>query len=649
MSRHWLIVLLALSLIGSSAFGFTKGAKSGAADAEAAETAKEVSVPASPVPEAKDFATENFGDGWDMAEFTDVSQYLNGAGRHPFLANIQVKDGLFSATSLGDRTANIAFFFPLYPGYKNFMQIGGNLGSQHGIDPGAYQCVYIATRVNSQYRAGSELADGFRVLWNNESVNGGTNQVYFYPETIFGTAPIVHNWRLYQVDLRNPPNSSFGASWTSHTWQGLQINPTLYKNIPFAIDWIRLGSCDNNPAYKAQITWNADGNINAIWANPVGTDRNILVAAKDLTGIQGGVDGSKGSYALDTKGLAPGSYRIGLGTTTNCCSQWSDGQLKINQAPVIKFARPSPYSGEDYAFSGGNPWDMDPSDFTRIDCTQASFGDGLLRMDTGYPASLPRECKGPAIGEADPQLFLNLPAPLITAGQYRYLSFRMYMNGDYQMPADGMIGRLMWTNTNNCTRVSADIPYDIGWHTYTIDLYDALNGTPVASAPGDCGLKPWKEAGQVVQLRFDPNENWTGNMVPQMVFHQELDWIRLTKVDRVAKGASFPIQIIPNKPLSEIRSIQYFYTTDPGNPTQNPAGSSAIESERVSGSAMAATNPVYLPIVGRNASPGLPGSYTYSLSTSDIQPGEYYICAQADDGYNQTTYCSDAPLQVYSP
>ena len=44
------------------------------------------------------------------------------------------------------------------------------------------------------------------------------------------------------------------------------------------------------------------------------------------------------------------------------------------------------------------------------------------------------------IGEAESQLFLNLPGSL-KASDYRYLSFRHYIDGEYAIPADGMIGR----------------------------------------------------------------------------------------------------------------------------------------------------------------------------------------------------------------
>jgi hypothetical protein len=261
-----------------------------------------------------------------------------------------------------------------------------------------------------------------------------------------------------------------------------------------------------------------------------------------------------------------------------------------------------------------------------------------------------------------------MPAAL-TANQYRYLSFRMYINGDYQEPADGMIGRWIWS-TGACTRVSRDIPYDVGWHTYTVDLYDPYNGTPVEVTSG-CSFTPWSQTGQVVLVRFDPNENYTGIYVPPLVFHQEFDWILLTKVDRVAQKAVFPIQLSLNKNLQDLHSIALFYTDNVSNPGQhlinvyNPSRVSSNEAflpdmrqpgaeDSRSGSpdvlaSDSFVNKIFLPMVSYNNINLESNQYYYSWDTTTVPPGEYYICAQADDGYNVTMFCSHAPMQVYVP
>ncbi|NLG71354.1 MAG: hypothetical protein GX495_04800 [Chloroflexi bacterium] len=613
----------------------------GSALGEAIKANSSVEVPDRPLPAAQDYATASFGNAWDMNEFSDVSQYLNGGGRYRSLADIQVQNGIFSARSLGDHRGNIAFFYPVFGGYDGFMQIGRNLGSLQPVDPQKYSCFYVAMRVESpdEKVPNGPQGDIFRIFWRKGSADnqtsGGT-YVYLYPETLAPTnRPLTHNWKLYKVDLNDPLNGLYPSDktpWSQGPWTNIEFNPTIFRDTRFEIDWIRLTDCENRPEHLAQIEWSPDRNINAIWVRPVGTQRNILVATN--------VNGNQGSYSLDTKGLAPGAYQVGLGTSTDCCSQWSDRSLRVNEPPVVEFQRPSPYSGEDYATAAGNAWDMDPGDVTQIRCSQARFENGILKFDTASPSNLPSGCRG-AEGEAESQIFLNLPGTLMAAGQYRYLSFRHYINGEVPMPPDGMIGRWIWTATNDCTRVSADIPFDVGWHTYTIDLYDAFNGTPVQAAPQGCEAKPWWEAGQVIRLRFDPNENWTGNIVPAMTFHQEIDWIRLTKVDRAARGSIFPIQITLNKPVDQLQSINFYYTTDRRSPRQHSV-------KLVSSTGSLPDGPlIFLPLVTRLSSEAPANGNTFSWDTSGVAPGQYYICAEVNDGYNETISCSTAPVEIY--
>lgn len=652
---NWRIrnAMLILVLLGSSLFILPQNIQPASA-APAGAPALDVNVPEANIPEADDFATTNFGNAWDMSEFSDISQYLNGAGRYPSMKDVQVKDSIFSATSIVDNTSWMANFSPLFSGYTGFMQIGGNLGTVHSINPNKYSCLYLAMKVDSpQFGSNSgKLSDQFLIAWESDSpdskapVAKGVAFDRLYPETAVYpfTTPVVHNWRLYKFDLKNPPHGLYSGStpWNKYSaWKGLRITPTIYKDVNFQIDWVRLTSCDSKPEQQAKITWSPDAKITTIWARPSGTNRTIAVAF--------GIDGNSGSYSLDTAGIEPGSYDIGLGTLNDCCAQWSKGALRINTAPVISFIKPAPDSGEDYAASTGNAWDMDPSDITQIRCSNYGFEDGILKLDTVNPAALPGNCKGSGVGEADPQIFLNLPGPLIVAGQYRYLTFRHYISGDYPTPADGMIGRWIWTTTNNCTRVSADIPYDVGWHTYSIDLYDAFNGNPVGAGPSGCELKPWKDTGQIIRLRFDPNENWTGNQVPATTFHEEFDWIRLTKEDRVAQGSPYSVQINSNLPMDKIKEINYFYTTDRQNPTQQQALSYNQPMAPVS----AGSHKVFLATItrgtGSSASAQVASDATFAWDTSAVNPGDYYICAQANDGYNRTTFCSEAPVQVYTP
>lgn len=77
-----------------------------------------ITLPASPQPEGTDFATLVLRDPWDMSEITDISQYLNEAGQRNLVKNVNVSDGLFTGTSVGNAITGNAYFFPLFPAMK---------------------------------------------------------------------------------------------------------------------------------------------------------------------------------------------------------------------------------------------------------------------------------------------------------------------------------------------------------------------------------------------------------------------------------------------------------------------------------------------------------------------------------------------------
>ena len=113
-------------------------------------------------------------------------------------------------------------------------------------------------------------------------------------------------------------------------------------------------------------------------------------------------------------------------------------------------------------------------------------------------------------------------------------------------------------------------------------------------------------------------------------------------MDEATQGTPFPVQFLLNKPLSEIQTLNFYYTTSLGNPTQNPA----VPYISSPGSPPGGAAYAYLPVVPRESNPG---ALLFSWDTSGVSPGQYYLCAQAWDGYNQTTYCSKAPVDVVLP
>jgi hypothetical protein len=610
-----------------------------------------IEVPQVTASESQDFATLILRDPWDMSEFTDISPYLNESGQRIIINNPSVENGVFSGISAGNvQESNNGYFFTLFPGYETAMLIG-KVGHRYPIDAKEYHCLYISMKVDSPATNGT-APDQFRVFWfADERLNSGgapygaTRGIFIYsPEP--DTEPLAHIWKLFRVDLADPPNGFDPTknAWTEQAqWQGLRIDPTIYGDTAFAVDWVRLTNCQPN---LQEITWSPDSSIATLWLKPAKTSRYIRVAT-DL-------NGQSGSYKLDIQGLPPGKYTVGLShSLSDCCIVESKESLIINQTPIAKFANPSFYSGIDYSTQTGNPWDFqDEADASSVQGTSYYFSNGVLDLIT--------QSSG---GGADPKIFLRTPQDIDDSQEYRYLSFRMYTEGPWQNTPQGMIGRWIWTQpvggSNACHRVSHDIPLDVGWQVYWIDLSDPFTGSAEEVA-GSCeGLGwHWLDSSLINKLRFDPNENILG--IP---LHQQLDWIRLTKIPSVTRGTSFPIRIGLNKPPSEVSSITYYYTDDVNDPTQNRAkefldislhknsSRGSFQGDGLFSSEL--KNAILLPITMKNFVPtDLPfveNEVTFNWDTSMVKPGEYYTCVLVSDDRNEATYCSEAPMRVLAP
>jgi len=603
-----------------------------------------VTLPTQPIPYALDYATNEFHDAWDMSEFSDISQYLNGSGRHVSLANPTVANGLFSATTLGDHNSNLGFFHMVFPDYPT-MSRTGKLGKLHPIKTSQYSCLYLSMKVNSNKWPTDAFFDGFRVMWYATDImapqgaapNGGTQPITMHYDFNYDDPYPIRLRKLFKVDLTKPLAGGYGLPWLGAAeWQGLEINPSMFKNVSFEVDWIKLtNNCSAETPYQAPIAFTPSTTVNSIWLNPSGTTRNIRVAI-DVTG-------TSGNYTLDTKGLAAGKYKVGFGDRVNCCSQWSTTELTINTPPNVNILKPSATSGQEYSASAGNAWDMDPTDIKTAECTAISFNAGLLNLTTQYPANLPANCRGGSIGEADPKLALNTPAAIPPNSGYRYLSFRMYQNGPWQYVADGMIVRWIWTTSDGCTYVGNDIPLEVGWNTYTIDLYDPINGTPVQVTSPCSQLTPWKNAATITSFRLDPNENYTGIVsgVPAMVFNQQIDWIKLTKADQVKAGSPFGIEFTSDKVLPA-SAVTVYYTTDPTVPKQHAATAGSL-----SLTPMVGQHSIFIPQISKSG--GLISAdpvQRFQWNTAGIAPGLYTICTEINDSINKMIDCSATPVQI---
>lgn len=557
------------------------------------------------VREGNDFATQVLRDPWDMNEFSDISQYLNNSGQSINLQNIQVANGIFSAQS----ATNDPQFTALFPGYQTAMLLG-KVGHNFPIQSSTYKCLFISML------SSSSKPDNLEVYWfKDERLNGG----------VWGTtAQFIdkeYGWKQYRIDLDGVGSPS---KWNaSATWQGLRIDPSI-KQANFSVDWIRLTDC--NP-----VTFNVPGITN-------GKTANVFLNKNGHDTLIGQV--TSDNPALDVQGVEAGNYTF-TAKDAGSSAVLSSGSLTINQAPIASFTRPSPSSGADFASSAGTTWNMaDSSGVTSIECMTYSFSGGVLNLATANLAC----ARG---GFADPKIYLNTPSAAATS-QYRYFSVKIYADGPWQNVPDGMILRLVWKIQGSggagseCYLVSQDMPFDVGWNTINVDLYDGFNGS-IEQKAGECpsSVTSWQNSGAVIGFRLDPNENQLGRTL-----NQKIEWVRLTAMDRVARGAIFPVSILLNKAPTALTSIKFYYTTNRSNPTQNPAsGSLDVPTTPPSPSARGPYS-IFLPSILSTRYTSVAQDVTFNWNTGGVPAGQYYLCVSLNDGLNGGTYCSDAPVAV---
>ncbi len=623
--------------------------------------------------ESNDYATTVLQSPWDMSEFSDISQNLNNGGYFSNVTNVKVESGVFTATTTPDfALVNSTpdgpdpYFNVLWPGYKGAMFLG-KVGINYPINAATYHCFYTAALVNDNRNSGNPAQ--MDITWYkdenlNDTGSGGVtgHKAFVLFDEIFspGSGNFTPYWKLHKTDLSV---GGLGSVWSSQTlWRGLRVDLTQdpAKISPtFAVDWVRLTDCT---AVNLPVSALTNGTTYYVFLK-TSDNRRIYIDKFTASGTTANVD---------LQGVQPGTYTYELATGTrpsDATTVVQSGSVTINQKPLAVIARPSTNSGEDYASTAGNPWDFQDASDTP-ETNNAPPQPGLQNFkSTSYSGGLLNlvSSSGPLPGGNDSQIFMNTPTG-VNPTQYRYMTFRMNTTSTspWQDVPDGMIARWIWYIQGTtgragyeCSLVSHDIPYDVGWQTYSIDLHTSAEGSAEELAPppapgNDCDGAPttWQTSGTVTKLRFDPDENVTCNPLqgtnPAVIcgdFTLQLDYIRLTKVDTVQAGQVFPIQIGLNRPPGEVTSRAFYYTTNKQQPTQNPADLYTPPAPSVTG-----PTKLFLPVLGKNfySSDLAPVSneVTYQWNTTGVTAGTYYICVVVGDGINNSTVCSEAPIIV---
>lgn len=560
------------------------------------------------IPDADDFVTTVLGDPWDQNERYDI-KWAEG------ISGIVVSDGIWSGTSTGG-----GYFFPFWGGFPTALN-PKNTGAHYAIDTSRY--TQLSFRIYTGYRS------CYAIYWSPEANwPDGTYQF----AAADGGSP---GWRLYNFDLTDPnlgdPGNKIDNDWTGlSSVRALRIDPSACaesdKVYEVKVDWVRL--TDPSTYTTHNIEWSNSG------ASTIDLFFDTDASGYDGQLIVSGLDANSGSYPWQPGYLPPDDYYIYALIDGGSYSAYSSGPLTINAPPIASIAAPSMTSGEDYAtVVAGDAWDMSNSQdiaYT-LEVENPYFSGGQFHGTATYPV--------PPKPHSDAQFYLNVPAP-IDSSKYKYLSLKMYVEGQQDV-ANGWIARAIWWTDGievDGSETKGFVLFE-DWQTYNVDLSrpDILESDPYPSQKG------WYNPGQGIysqaHLRIDPLETSSPTN-----FH--VDYLLLTADDRA--DTSFNIRwSVTDADVEDYVTTTLYYDIDTlWNGNENFIAQVTPGSEPPS--PPSGQYKVYLPLVmkGYSDPPVQEQAYLYSWDTSSVPAGTYHIWAEVTDGYNTTRWVSETPVVI---
>jgi hypothetical protein len=308
----------------------------------------------------------------------------------------------------------------------------------------------------------------------------------------------------------------------------------------------------------------------------------------------------------------------------------SSAPLTINQAPIMRFTKPSYTSGPDYATDAGNPWDMnDASDVSSVANGTPSFQNGLLAVHA-------------TPSQSDQQVYLSLPnGHPIDSNRYHYLTYKVMYDYPTQFYVDsGQFSRIYWGSPQEESKLIYLFP---GWQTYSFDLRSLL-----------INWGPQWTANNWTSFRLDP----IANKGHDVTFY--FDDVKLTADETADTYADIQWQMAD--PDTLVTTATLYYDTDRSGLngtlfatlTLTNGQRSALALPQVKTGVFVQTSSelsptIFLPFVAHNYHTPCTGA-CYTWDTSTVPTGTYYLYTCLDDGYNhQVCRYSDTPLIISHP
>ena len=403
-------------------------------------------VSATTMAASPDYATETFGDPWDMSGPSDL--LLDDDGPAMGLVDPRFADGTLAFdTGSSGFTVN-----PVWIEYTGALAVGRD-GPAHPVDASRYTRMSIRMYATSRVPAAVQW---FRCREFDNSCLGGHR---------FMVEP---GWHTYDIPMVNE------FPGLPQPWEGQVLGVRVSVNLGgghAAIDWMRL----YRPTAPVTVS-GAHGTL--FWDR--NSNRADNTADNPDWGPLEGTTFPAGAYP-------PGTYYIGDDAGYSA-------PVTITRPPQPVIDDPDLAGGEDYVTATtGDAWDFSqPTDAARVvHVTDVSWANGQLNATNG--GTQPN----------DPLVELRM-GPAIDPARYHRLTVRMAYEGPFGLanaPGGGTHGRLLWRRTDRGIewQNSDEIVTWTDRDTYTVDL--ARPAAEVAeSGPGWLGSP-------VTALRWDPNED----------------------------------------------------------------------------------------------------------------------------------------------
>lgn len=426
------------------------------------------------VAEGLDFAVQEIGDAWDMANPADVVT----------TETLQIRNEAFSGgvyrgiTDGGDPQ----FYLTFQGVFSSVLTM--DRGQRYPIATADYR--YLAARVRYRSAAGGTLPNAsiptiaYFYRDENSLFDAATDDGTFGCSAVTNVAP--NDWQILVIDLWQSQCGLKPKGWLDFTTiKGLRINPTLgagNADVRFEYDWIRLVP-EGGSAQKKTVTWTG------------GSGPFAVAAFNDSTEVTLGSGIAGRSFVADFSILPPGNWNVRVSGGGQ--SAVSPGPVTINAAPQLTFTQPDLRGDEANSYAAavvGNPWG--PLSAVDVELTR-----NISNLSYNSPAGTLTGVSDPSTAITGDPYILWRSTEAIDTERYRLVCYTMEIEGDRNIGA-GSVARILYGNDTAVPFATTDdIIVQEGLNEYCIgDLRDIqLEG----------GL-PHDWFGALNHIRLDPLE-----------------------------------------------------------------------------------------------------------------------------------------------